>query len=56
MKINRLEICWKLHACTDEEAEEDGKGVDASSLLSCPVEGHWHTLRELWRAPLFSQH
>ena len=23
----------------DEEAEEDGEGADASSLLSCPVEG-----------------
>ena len=24
----------------DEEAEEDGEGADASSLLSCPVEGY----------------
>ena len=32
-------MCWKLHACTDEEAEEDGEGADVSSLLSCPAEG-----------------
>ena len=30
----------------DEKAEEDGEGADASSLLSCPVEGCIHTYQK----------
>ena len=48
----------------DEEAEEDGEGADASSLLSCPIEGcirtyqKYHNLERhllFWKCKLVSE-